>query len=235
MFDDPLRDGETVRWTYADLRARGAARRARPARRRRRAGRRRSASSWATAPRRSPRSSASALAGGDRRARCRRSRRSPSSPFMLERAEVASCSPRSACSSARFGDDLDALARRAAAPAHVAVVGTDDVGRVPRRPACCARPRSTARRRRHARRRRVVIFSSGTTSQPKGMLHSHRAADAAVLGAGADLRPPRADAHVVVAPDVLDRRAQHRDGLHPRRRRVLGDAGDLRARRGAAP
>ncbi len=81
----------------------------------------------------------------------------------------------------------------------------------------------------------LVIFSSGTTSAPKGMLHAHRAPRPADVGAGADLRAPRGHPHVDVAAPVLDGRLQHRGRGHPRGGRVLGRPGDLRARRGAGP
>ena len=62
------------------------------------------------------------------------------------------------------------------------------------------------------------------------MLHRHRAPTLQFWLQAAALRPPRAHPDVDGAAAVLDGRAQHGDGVHPGRRRLLGGAGDVRAR-----
>ena len=68
----------------------------------------------------------------------------------------------------------------------------------------------------------LVIFSSGTTSEPKGMLHGHRSPtlqfwlQADIFGRHAGTRMFSA------AAAVLDRRAEHGDGLDPGRAVAAG-------------
>ena len=73
---------------------------------------------------------------------------------------------------------------------------------------------STARARPTARR------ASCTTTRPSRCSGGRRPSS---------VRARRVDACVVPAPVVLDRRAQRGDGRHARRRRHVGDAGEVRA------
>ena len=87
VFDDPLRDGETVRWTYADLHARGAPGGARPARERRRRGRRASAILMGNRPEAVAALFGVALAGGVAVPLSTFAPK-PELAFMLERADI---------------------------------------------------------------------------------------------------------------------------------------------------
>ena len=168
VFDDPLRDGDTVRWTYADLLAEAARVGRGAARPRRRARRRASGSSWATGPRRWRRSSAPRLAGAVA---------VPLSTFAPAARAGASCS--SAPTSRvvltqerllgrRFGDDARGRSRRPAAPAPrrrrrrrrrgTRSSPARDEPTPPSTQRTPSRPTTTA----------LVIFSSGTTSTPEG-------------------------------------------------------------------
>ena len=77
----------------------------------------------------------------------------------------------------------------------------------------------------------LVIFSSGTTSAPKGILHRHRSPSLQCWLQAARVRPASRHPHVQRPTAVLDRRVQHRRRGHAGRRRLLGGAGDLRPRR----
>ena len=171
VFDDPMRNGATVRWTYAELghQARGVA-------------------SGLRAAGVTPGDAVGILMGnrpeavaGIFGAALVGAIAVPLSTFaprgelalMLQRAEVKVVLTQDRLLQRRFGADLDALRPQLPHLVTVAVVGTpswDDFLAAPPDPAAAApatvTPDDPA----------VVIFSSGTTSVPKGMLHAHRAA-----------------------------------------------------------
>ena len=170
VFDDPMRNGTTVRWTYAELghQARGVA-------------------SGLRAAGVTPGDAVGILMGnrpeavaGIFGAALVGAIAVPLSTFaprgelalMLQRAEVKVVLTQDRLLQRRFGADLDALRPQLPHLVTVAVVGTpswDDFLAAPPDPAAAApatvTPDDPA----------VVIFSSGTTSVPKGMLHAHRA------------------------------------------------------------
>ena len=80
----------------------------------------------------------------------------------------------------------------------------------------------------------VIVYSSGTTDRPKGMLHNQRAPSLAILDPGPRVRPPPRDPAMDGVADVLDGRHQHGHGRDACRGRLLGDAGDVRTGRGPA-
>jgi fatty-acyl-CoA synthase len=91
----------------------------------------------------------------------------PELAFMLERAQASVLLTQDRLLGRRFADDARDLAPQLPALRHIAVVGTPswdalltDADLQP----CDVEPDDDG----------LVIFSSGTTSQPKGMLHSHR-------------------------------------------------------------
>ncbi len=170
VFDDPMRNGTTVRWTYTELghQARGVA-------------------SGLRAAGVTPGDAVGILMGnrpeavaGIFGAALVGAIAVPLSTFaprgelalMLQRAEVKVVLTQDRLLQRRFGADLDALRPQLPHLVTVAVVGTpswDDFLAAPPDPAAAApatvTPDDPA----------VVIFSSGTTSVPKGMLHAHRA------------------------------------------------------------
>ena len=174
VFDDPLHDGVTIRWTYADLRTEA-----------RRIGR-------ALVALGVDRGEAVGILMGNRPeavaalfgAAMAGAVAVPMSTFatrlelahMLDQAAITVALTQSQLLARRFGDDLDALHADLPDLRHVAVLGepsweallslSDDV--TDRE--LDARISGTA-----ADDPALVIFSSGTTSAPKGMLHGHRA------------------------------------------------------------
>ncbi len=155
---------------------------------------------------------------------------------MLERADVAVLLTQDRLRDRRFGAEVHSLAPRAAHAAPRRGRRHLVVGAVPRRRASC--PRAALDRRAAEVTPdddALVIFSSGTTERAEG--HAALPPRARPCSSGSRRRssgatkPPACGPSL---PDVLDRRAQHGDGLDPRRRRLLGDAGDLRAGRRAA-
>ena len=132
----------------------------------------------------------------------------------------------------RFGDDLAAIAADRPHLRQVAVLGEpswesllggrrrrDRRGpRRPRRGDHAGRPRSGHLLVRHDQR------AQGHPPRPP-------VARAPVLAPGPALRPPPRHPHVQCPAAVLDRGAQHGGRRHPRRGRLLGGPGDLRARR----
>lgn len=174
VFDDPLRDGKTVRWPYGRLRAEART----VARALIAAGVERGDGVGIVMGNR-PEALASifgaAMAGAIA---------VPISTFapprelavMLERAQASVVLTQARLRSRRYGDDVRALQPDLRALRQVAVVGEDSWGRflagadavgddaLDRRLAGTG-PDDPA----------LVIFSSGTTSAPKGMLHAHRA------------------------------------------------------------
>jgi acyl-CoA synthetase (AMP-forming)/AMP-acid ligase II len=162
VFDDPLRGGETVRWSYADLQ---------------RESQRIAAGLVAVGVERGQRvgilmgnrpEAVASLFGvtsiGATAVLMSTFAPVPELRFMLGQAEVTIVLTQERLLARRFGDDLAPLGL-----AHLAVVGTPTwdtlTDHEPVAPVAVA-PDDDA----------VVIFSSGTTSAPKGMLHSHRAA-----------------------------------------------------------
>jgi fatty-acyl-CoA synthase len=162
VFDDPLRGGETVRWTYTDLRRESeriasglAAIGVRPGQR--------VGILMGNRP-----EAVAALFGvtsiGATAVLMSTFAPLPELRFMVELAETEVVVTQDRLLSRRFGDDLATLDL-----AHLAVVGTPSWDAL-------LRDEPTARPPVRPDDPAVVIFSSGTTSQPKGMLHSHRAA-----------------------------------------------------------
>jgi acyl-CoA synthetase (AMP-forming)/AMP-acid ligase II len=173
VFDDPLHDGETVRWTYADLRAEA-----------RRVGRALIAGGVAPGDAvgilmgNRPEAVASlfgaALAGAVAVPLSTFAPR-PELAQMLEAAEVTVVLTQTRLLARRFVDDLAALRSELPSLRTVAAVGADwdaflaggraiDDAALDERLAATT-PDDDA----------LVIFSSGTTSTPKGVLHGHRA------------------------------------------------------------
>ncbi len=169
VFDDPMRNGATLRWTYAEL-GRQAHRVAQGLRA---AGVQRGDAVGILMGNRPE-----AVAGifGAALAGAIAAPLSTFAPqrelaFMLRRAQVRVVLTQDRLRQRRFGDDLDALRAQLPDLTTVAVVGTpswDGFLTAPPDPAApvaeAVTPDDPA----------VVIFSSGTTSVPKGMLHAHR-------------------------------------------------------------
>jgi acyl-CoA synthetase (AMP-forming)/AMP-acid ligase II len=176
VLDDPLRDGATVRWTYADLRREAR----RVARALRGLGLARGEAVGILMGNRPEAVAAlfgTAMAGGVAVPMSTFAPR-PELAHMLERAEVAVVLTQERLLARRFGEDVAALRPDLPGLREVVVldaaggawadflargdgIGDDELD------ACIASitPDDDA----------LVIFSSGTTSAPKGMLHGHRA------------------------------------------------------------
>ena len=174
VFDDPLRDGATVRWTYADLHAEAE-----------RLGR--ALLAIGVAPGEAVgilmgnRPEAVAAIFGAALAGAVAVPMSTFAPlpelaYMLEQSEVVVVLTQERLLARRFGDDMAELRPSLPQLRHIATVGT------PSWEDLLARAGEVARDDLRARADTVtpdddalVIFSSGTTSTPKGMLHGHRA------------------------------------------------------------
>ena len=173
VFDDPLRDGATVRWTYADLRDEA-----------RRIG------LGLLQQGIEPGDSVGILMGNRPEAVAgifgvalvgavavplSTFAPPPELAFMLGMAEVRVLLTQDRLLDRRFGSEVHSLAPELPALRHVAVVGTSSWARlrgareVP--PAALDRRAAAVTPTDDA----LVVFSSGTTSQPKGVLHDHRA------------------------------------------------------------
>jgi acyl-CoA synthetase (AMP-forming)/AMP-acid ligase II len=174
VFDDPLQGGATVRWSYADLRAEAE-----------RIGR--GLVALGTRPGESvgilmgnrPEAVAAifgaALAGAVAVPMSTFAPR-PELAFMLDRAEVVVALTQDRLLARRFGGDLAALAPERPALRHVAVLGTpswDELAAA----AATVDPADLAARAGAVTPDddALVVFSSGTTSTPKAVLHRHRA------------------------------------------------------------
>ena len=179
VFDDPLRAGATIRWTYADLRAEAE-----------RVGRGLVALGvgpgdavgilMGNRPEAVASIFGAALAGAVAVPMSTFAPR-PELAFMLDRAEVTVALTQDRLRARRFGDDLAALApelpslRRIVVLGGTAagVLGWDDLlaGADTVDPAALRARTAAVTPDDDA----LVIFSSGTTSAPKAMLHCHRA------------------------------------------------------------
>ncbi len=172
VFDDPVLDGATARWTYADLLAEA-----------RRVGLGlldlglESGEAVGILMGNRPEAVASifgaALAGAVA-VPMSTFAPPPELAFMLERAEVTVLLTQDRLLRRRLASDVHSLAPELATLRHIAVVGTSSWARLVERhelsPAALDRRAATVTPDDDA----LVIFSSGTTSQPKAMLHCHR-------------------------------------------------------------
>jgi fatty-acyl-CoA synthase len=173
VFDDPLLDGATARWTYADLLAEA-----------RRVGLglldlglepgERVGILMGNRPEAVAAIFGVALAGGVF-VPLSTFAPPPELGFMLERADVSILLTQDRLLGRRFGSDVHSLAPGLPTLRHVAVIGTSSwarlraVGELP--PAALDRRAAAVSPDDDA----VITFSSGTTSQPKAMLHAHGA------------------------------------------------------------
>jgi acyl-CoA synthetase (AMP-forming)/AMP-acid ligase II len=174
VFDDPLRDGATVRWTYADLRA--AARR----------------TAKALIAAEVERGDAVGILMGNRPeavaaffgAAMAGAVVVPMSTFaprpelahMLELADIAVCLTQDRLLARRFGDDVEVLSPDLPALRQSAVLGEDSWERLHAAADTVADAELDERIAGTGEDDpALVIFSSGTTNVPKGMLHCHRA------------------------------------------------------------
>ncbi|MFP3900313.1 MAG: class I adenylate-forming enzyme family protein [Acidimicrobiia bacterium] len=174
VLDDPLRGGETVRWTYADLRSEA-----------RRIGRALVALGvdvgdpvgvlMGNRPEAVASLFGAAMAGAVAVPMSTFAPR-PELAHMLEAAGVTVALTQTRLRARRFGDDVAALRPALPGLRHVAVLGERSWDRLVSGAAAVP---DTALDDRIAATRpddpALVIFSSGTTSAPKGMLHGHRA------------------------------------------------------------
>ncbi len=166
VFDDPLLDGATVRWTYADLE-----------REAHRVGRglldlglekgEGVGILMGNRPEAVAAIFGTALAGGVAVLLSTFAPK-PELAYMLERAEVSVLLTQDRLLSRRFAQDAEELQPKLPLLRHIATVGTpswDSFLGGAAAPDVAVAPDDDA----------LVIFSSGTTSLPKGMLHGHRA------------------------------------------------------------
>ena len=164
----------------------------------------------------------------------------PELAYMLEPGRGrASSSPRTACSPAASATTLARARARPARPCATSPsLGTSSWDALPRRRRRASpTPRSTdgsppSRPTTTA----LVIFSSGTTSEPEG--HAPRPPRARPCSSGC--RPQLFGRHEgtrmwTALPMFWTAGLNTAMGADARRRRLLGDAGDVRARRGARP
>jgi acyl-CoA synthetase (AMP-forming)/AMP-acid ligase II len=174
VFDDPLRGGATVRWTYADLRA---------------AARETAKALIACEVERGdavgvlmgnrPEAVASlfgaAMAGAIAVPMSTFAPR-PELAHMLETADVAVCLTQERLLARRFGEDVEALSPDLPSLRQCAVLGDDTWDRLHAGAASVGDEELDERIAGAAEDDpALVIFSSGTTNVPKGMLHCHRA------------------------------------------------------------
>lgn len=177
VFDDPLRDGATVRWTYAELRAEA-----------RRLGRALVASGVARGesvgilmgnrPEAVAALFGAAMAGAVVVPMSTFSPR-PELAHMVDLAEVVVVLTQDRLLARRFGEDLAALEADLPSLRCVAVLGDESWDQLVALADDAAADLDAALDERIAATGPddpgLVIFSSGTTSTPKGMLHGHRA------------------------------------------------------------
>ncbi len=159
VFDDPLRDGDTVRWTYGHLldRARRIAAGIDPGDR--------VAILMGNRPEAVAAIFGAALAGGVA-VPLSTFAPVPELAFMLDAAEITVILTQQRLLDRALGDDVRSLDRPGLR--HLAVAGEpswDALLASPPTPSAPVSPDDDA----------LVIFSSGTTSHPKGVLHGHRA------------------------------------------------------------
>ena len=241
VFDDPLRDGATQRWTYARLldEARAVAQRlvaegVVPGER--------VAILMGNRPEAVAALFGAALAGAVAVPLSTFAPR-PELAFMLEHAEVVVALTQERMLGRRYGDDLRALQPALPHLRAITVIGeesptSDDPTSNPRHRSTRPRPSVASCggvAAGPARGPRADHLQLGDDQRAEGDAPLPPGADAAVLGAGADLPARRDHADVDRPPDVLDGRAQHGHGLDAGRRGVLGDAGVVRTGRGAGP
>jgi acyl-CoA synthetase (AMP-forming)/AMP-acid ligase II len=174
VFDDPLRGGATVRWTYADLRA--AARRTAKALMAAEVERGDSVGIlMGNRPEAVAAFFGAAMAGAVVVPMSTFAPR-PELAHMLESADVAVCLTQERLLARRFGDDVEVLSPDLPSLRQCAVLGDGSWERL-QGGADHIADAELDERIAGAREDdpALVIFSSGTTNVPKGMLHCHRA------------------------------------------------------------